>query len=90
VSEPLLEIHDLNVVYHAERGPLPALRDVNLDLGEGEIVGIVGESGCGKSTLSMTILRLLPPNGEIVGGNMHYRGSDIVGMSTEQVRALRG
>jgi oligopeptide/dipeptide ABC transporter ATP-binding protein len=90
VSETLLEIRDLNVVYHADRGPLPALRDVNLDLGEGEIVGIVGESGCGKSTLSMTILRLLPPNGEIVGGSMRYRDRDIVGMSAEQVRALRG
>jgi oligopeptide/dipeptide ABC transporter ATP-binding protein len=90
MSEPLLEIRDLNVVYHADRGPLPALRDVNLDLAEGEIVGIVGESGCGKSTLSTTILRLLPPNGEIAGGTMRYRGRDIVAMTTEQVRALRG
>jgi oligopeptide/dipeptide ABC transporter ATP-binding protein len=90
VSEPLLEIRDLNVVYHADHGPLPALRDVHLDLAEGEIVGIVGESGCGKSTLSMTILRLLPHNGDIAGGSMRYRGRDIVSMSTEQVRALRG
>ena len=90
MTEPLLEIHDLNVAYHADRGALPALRDVSLDLAGGEVVGIVGESGCGKSTLSMTILRLLPPNGEIVSGSMRYRGRDIVGMSTEQVRALRG
>ena len=90
MSEPLLAVRDLNVAYHADRGALPALRDVSIDLAEGEIVGIVGESGCGKSTLSMTILRLLPPNGEIVGGSMTYRGRDIVGMSYEQVRALRG
>jgi oligopeptide/dipeptide ABC transporter ATP-binding protein len=90
VSDSLLEVTGLNVVYYAEGGALPVLRDVELALGEAEIVGIVGESGCGKSTLSTSILRLLPPNGAIVGGSMRYRGRDIVGMSEEEVRDLRG
>lgn len=90
MSGALLEVTDLNVVYHTEGGALPVLRDVELALGEGEIVGIVGESGCGKSTLSATILRLLPPNGQIVGGSLRYRGRDIVRMSDEEVRGLRG
>ena len=90
MSEPLLDVARLDVVYHAEGGALPALREVGLTLDEAEIVGIVGESGCGKSTLSATILRLLPPNGEIVGGSMRYRGRDIARMSVEEVRRLRG
>src|SRR5262249_15036070 len=65
VSEPLLEVDALDLVYHTREGPLPALRGVEFQVAPGEILGIVGESGCGKSTLSSAVLRLLPPNGEI-------------------------
>ncbi len=90
MSEPLLEVEGVDVVYHTRQGPLPALRDVGFSVASGEILGIVGESGCGKSTLSSALLRLLPPNGEITGGQIRLKGRDLVRLSEEQMRALRG
>jgi peptide/nickel transport system ATP-binding protein len=90
VSEPLLQVEGVSVVYHMREGPLPALRDVGFSVAPGEILGIVGESGCGKSTLSSALLRLLPPNGEITGGQIRLRGRNLVTLSEEQMRALRG
>src|SRR3989442_15024825 len=90
MSESLLEVDGVNVVYPPRKGPLPALRDVGFSVAGGEILGIVGESGCGKSTLSSALLRLLPPNGEITGGQIRLKGRDLVRLSEEQMRALRG
>jgi oligopeptide/dipeptide ABC transporter ATP-binding protein len=90
VSEPLLEVDGVDVVYHTREGPLPALRDVEFGVAEGEILGIVGESGCGKSTLSSALLRLLPPNGEITAGRVRLKGRDLLRLTEEEMRALRG
>ena len=54
----LLRMESLSVTYRTEEGPLPAVRDVDLVVDRGEVVGLVGESGCGKSTLGKAILRL--------------------------------
>src|SRR5690625_6662525 len=67
---PVLSVEDLDVTYHVQSGALPALRGINFELRQGEILGIVGESGSGKSTLSAALLRLLAANGEISGGRI--------------------
>jgi oligopeptide/dipeptide ABC transporter ATP-binding protein len=90
VSAPLLEVENLNVVYHRPEGTVTALHDVSFAVRPGEIVGIVGESGCGKSTLSSALLRLLPANGEIASGRILFKGRDISGVGTEEMRRLRG
>jgi len=90
MTESLLEVEGLDVVYHTHEGPAQALRDVGFSVAPGEILGIVGESGCGKSTLSSTLLRLLPPNGEITGGRIRLKGRDLLGESEEHMRGLRG
>jgi oligopeptide/dipeptide ABC transporter ATP-binding protein len=90
VTEPLLRVEELEVCYHIRDGSLLALSDVSFEVQPGEIVGVVGESGCGKSTLSSALLRLLPPNGEITSGRILLNGRDLLGLSAEEMRQLRG
>jgi oligopeptide/dipeptide ABC transporter ATP-binding protein len=88
--ESVLEVEDLEVVYHTRERALTALQDINLDVGTAEILGIVGESGCGKSTLSAAVMRLLPPNGEITAGSVRFGGRDVRALEPEALRGLRG
>jgi peptide/nickel transport system ATP-binding protein len=88
--ERLLDVQSLEVTYHTHMGALKALYDVNFHVECGEIVGIVGESGCGKSTIASTLLRLLPPNGEISAGQILFQGQDLLKLRSEQLRQLRG
>jgi oligopeptide/dipeptide ABC transporter ATP-binding protein len=90
MSAPVLEIQGLSINYQTEQGPLQALRDVNLQVPEGKIIGIVGESGCGKSTLISAIIRLLAPNARVGQGTVLFNGEDLLSLSPEQMRSLRG
>jgi peptide/nickel transport system ATP-binding protein len=90
MTAPVLDIRDLSVVYETEAGPLRALRNVNLAVPEGKIVGIVGESGCGKSTLIAAIIRLLAPNARIAGGSVVFRDENLLTLAPERMRALLG
>jgi peptide/nickel transport system ATP-binding protein len=90
MSYPVLDISDLSVSYHTDRGPLRALRNVDMHIQPGRIIGIVGESGCGKSTLISTIIRLLAPNAQIEGGSIRFKGNDLLSLEPEAMRALRG
>lgn len=90
MTAPVLEIEDLSVSYHTDRGPLRALRDVNMQIDPGRIVGIVGESGCGKSTLISTIIRLLAPNAQVGAGSILFKGNNLLALESEDMRALRG
>ncbi|RLB26062.1 MAG: ABC transporter ATP-binding protein, partial [Deltaproteobacteria bacterium] len=63
---------------------------VDLELRQGEVMGLVGESGCGKSTLGFSILRLLRPPGEIVEGEILYHGRDLARMEEKELLSLRG
>lgn len=73
IEEPVLEIEDLRVRFTTEIGAVDAVDGVSLRIGRGRILGLVGESGCGKSVTAMTVLRLIRPPGEIVGGRIHLR-----------------
>jgi oligopeptide/dipeptide ABC transporter ATP-binding protein len=87
---PALSVRDLEVVYQTERGPLAALRRVDLEIAAGKVMGVVGESGCGKSTLIGAVLGLLSPNASIAGGSIRLEGRELVGASERELRALRG
>ena len=87
---PLLEVKGLEVTYWKNDERLRALQDVSFHVNPGEILGIVGESGCGKSTLSAALMRLLPQNGEITGGSICLGGRDIAGLSSSELRQMRG
>jgi peptide/nickel transport system ATP-binding protein len=90
-AEPLLRIRNLSVDYGgAGDAELRALAHVDLELGQREVLGIVGESGCGKSTLGMAIVRLLPGNASIAGGEIALAGRDLLRISSGEMRAVRG
>ncbi|WP_243060905.1 ABC transporter ATP-binding protein [Nocardioides sp. SR21] len=84
----LLRIEGLSVTYRTEEGPLPAVRDVDLVVDRGEVVGVAGESGCGKSTLASTVLRLQPASATVTG-KVLVDGDDVVTMRWGDLRALR-
>jgi peptide/nickel transport system ATP-binding protein len=87
----VLSIRGLNVVFSTAAGPLHALKDVDFDVPERRIVGIVGESGCGKSTLINAILGLLADNGSVTRGHIWFEGNtDLVHLGPAAMRALRG
>jgi oligopeptide/dipeptide ABC transporter ATP-binding protein len=90
MSENILEIKDLQVQFPIHIGTVRAVEEVCLELGRGEVLGLVGESGCGKSTLGFSILRLLRPPGMIAGGEIIYKGKDIVKMSRGELLDMRG
>jgi len=88
VGEPLLELRDMTVTYHTGRGPVPAVRGVDLVVDTGQTVGLAGESGCGKSTVALAVLRLLPTTARL-GGKVLLNGEDVVAMKWGRLRAVR-
>jgi oligopeptide/dipeptide ABC transporter ATP-binding protein len=87
---PLLEIKDLVTVFDTEKGRIQAVGGVSLKINSGETLGIVGESGCGKTMLSLSIMRLVPPNGKIIRGEILFSGKDLLKLSEEEMRSRRG
>ncbi len=88
--DTILNIENLTVHFPINIGTVRAVENVDWELAQGEVMGLVGESGCGKSTLGFSILRLLRPPGKIVSGRILYQGRDIVQMSEKEVLDLRG
>ncbi len=86
----LLEARGLRVEFATQRGVLRAVRGLDLDVGEGEVLGVVGESGSGKSVTAHALLRLMPGNGRIAGGEIRYRGRDVLAMTPGELRGYRG
>jgi len=90
MTAPVLQIKDLKTQFFTDDGVVQAVDGVSFDLYPGETLGIVGESGCGKSVTALSILRLMQEPGRIVAGQILFKGSDIVTMSGEEVREIRG
>ncbi len=86
----LLVIEDLVVEYPTLSGPVRAVDGVTLDVGEGEWVTIVGESGSGKSTLAAAIIGLVPPPGRVVRGRILFGGVNLLALSKEEMKKIRG
>ncbi len=90
MREPLISVRDLRVQFHTYAGVVNALNGVSFDLYPGEVFGLVGETGCGKSVTGLALLQLIPPPGEIVGGQILYCGQDLRTLPPAQMRSLRG
>ena len=91
MSDILLDIRDLSVVYETEDGVVRALNKACLQLHRGETLGLVGETGAGKTTLARGIMRLIPqPPGKITSGEVIYDGTDLLKLPEREMRQLRG
>jgi oligopeptide/dipeptide ABC transporter ATP-binding protein len=90
VSEPLLQVRDLRTQFFTDDGVVQAVNGVSFDLHEGESLGIVGESGCGKSMTALSIMGLVPNPGRVTGGEIRFRGDDLLRMRPEDLREIRG
>jgi peptide/nickel transport system ATP-binding protein len=82
---PVLSVENLTTYYKTTRGHVRAVENISFALEKGEALGLVGESGCGKTTAALSILRLLPSNGEIVKGRVLFRGKDVITMSQDEL-----
>ncbi len=90
-DKPLLEVKDLVIHYETDDGVVKALHGVNIHIGVGETLGLVGETGAGKTTLAKGIMRLIPnPPGKILGGEVIFEGQDLLKLSTNGMEAIRG
>ncbi|WP_333652438.1 ABC transporter ATP-binding protein [Lacrimispora sp.] len=90
-DKPLLEVKDLVIHYKTDDGVVKALNGVNLHIGAGETLGLVGETGAGKTTLAKGIMRLIPnPPGKILGGEVLFEGQDILNLSAAGMEHVRG
>ena len=90
MSEHLLSVKDLKTYFHTATGIARAVDGVSFTLDAGKTLGIVGESGSGKSVTASSIMRLLPQNGKIMGGEIDFDGVDVMKLSKKQLVALRG
>lgn len=89
-DKPLLSIQNLSVAFPTEDGPACAVNHLSLELEAGKVLGVVGESGCGKSMTSMAVLRLIPQPGYISEGSIHFKGQNLLTLSPEEIRKVRG
>jgi peptide/nickel transport system ATP-binding protein len=86
----LCEVEDLSTHIRMRRSTVEPVDKVTFTIKAGETVGLVGESGCGKSMTAMSIMRLLPPGGRIVGGSVTLNGRDLQQLSAADMRKVRG
>ena len=91
MCEAILEIKDLWVIYKTDLETVHAVNGIDLRIGKGKTLGLVGETGAGKTTTALSILRLLPSNtGRILKGSMVFDGEDILGVNEPRLHAIRG
>jgi oligopeptide/dipeptide ABC transporter ATP-binding protein len=89
-DDPVLSVDGLETVFHTSGGTVRAVRGVSFEVRRGERLGIVGESGSGKSAMALSILGLIEPPGEVVGGSVKVNGRELAGRPERELRAVRG
>ena len=90
MSNAILEVQDLHTYFQTNEGVVKAANGVTLSLKEDSVLGVMGESGSGKTVTALSILQLVPYPGKIVNGSIPYRGTDLLTLSVEQMRRIRG
>ena len=87
----LLEVRDLKTHFYTSQGVVKAVDGISYDVRPGETVALVGESGCGKTVSALSVMRLVAaPAGRIVGGQIFFKGQDLLKLDEETMRRNRG
>jgi peptide/nickel transport system ATP-binding protein len=86
----ILEVQHLSVVYTTDHADLPVLREISLEIQQGQVYGLVGESGSGKTTLGLSIMRYLPLEGRVIGGKIKLAGRDLLPLPKSELRDVWG
>ncbi|MFI5283403.1 MAG: ABC transporter ATP-binding protein [Candidatus Dormibacterales bacterium] len=90
MTAPLLQVRDLRTQFRTEGRVVTVVDGVSFDLQQGESLGIVGESGSGKSMTALSLLRLVPDPGKVVSGQVLFRNDDLLQITDEEIREIRG
>jgi oligopeptide/dipeptide ABC transporter ATP-binding protein len=90
MADNILEVKNLSTHFFTRAGTIKAADDVSFDIEPGSTLALVGESGSGKSVTSLSIMRLVPPPGKITAGEIIFTGRDLLKLSDEEMRRLRG
>ena len=89
-APPQVQVRDLKTHFFTEDGVVRAVDGISYVLGKGQTLGLVGESGCGKSVSALSMMRLISPPGRIIEGEILLDGLDLLNLSEEQMREVRG
>ncbi len=90
MTDEILRISDLSVHYKTPDGVVYAVNGIDLHVGKGEVLGLVGETGAGKTSTAMAVMRLINPKAADVAGSIHFKGSDVTALGKEEIRRIRG
>lgn len=82
----ILDVQNLTTYYFTRRGPVRAVEGVSFQVKKGEAMGLAGESGCGKTTVALSLLKILPSGGRIVGGKILFKDTDLVNLGENKMR----
>ncbi|MGE5702871.1 MAG: ABC transporter ATP-binding protein [Clostridia bacterium] len=85
----ILEVEQLRTRFRTDSGVVSVVDGVDFSIRAGETLGVVGESGCGKSVTSLSIMRLLPPNGA-TSGSIRFNGKNVLELSEKDMQSVRG
>ena len=88
--DPVLQVRDLRVRFRSDFGDRIVTDDISYEVGEHEILGIVGESGCGKSVSNLAVMGLLPKNGSVLKGSAVFEGKDLLHLPEKELDQIRG
>ncbi len=89
-EEIILKVKNLKTYFYTEKGEGRAVDNISFNLKKEKILAIVGESGCGKSITALSILRLIEPPGEIIGGEILFNNINLLKLTKEEIRKIRG
>ena len=88
-DNPVLQVEDLSLRYQTRQGEVQAVEGVSFELAQGQSLGLVGESGCGKTSVANGLMGLLPENARLARGQVKLRGTDLLRLPEDEMRAYR-